>query len=503
MKIAVIGSGIAGLTAALTLVRAGQEVEIFEQAATPGGVTRGLEQDGYRWDYGQLNFEGLGRNEPMGSVLEELGTLQQLKVIPDHREYIFPDFELRPPAQYAGPRWRIDALSNLFPEEAAGLERYWKDYVRFTRLMTLGRQLEGGDFWTKLSFYAALLPLLSKKDWNATQLMDHYFKSNKLKAVFVSILADFFTPPSQFLGLGVFAMNAEKVYDERIPTRLANNADMIGLYAVEGGTKAVTEVLVNEFLKGGGKLHLNCAVKKINVEDGRTTGIVDEFDKTHAFDAVIATGGAKETLIGLVEPSALPADFIENVKGIPLMDSVFMLHLGTDFDYPEILRSSSTYFYGSYDIESQVKLAREGIYHEGEAGFVVHLPTRRSPGMAPAGKSAMTIYTICPERLKDGDWERDKEQLAEKILDHAEKRLPNLRQHIQTAVVVTPEDFRRITHLQHHAFGGTMPLMNAWKVPHKTPIAGLWFVGAQSESGGGMSTVVPAAHKIAKKVIQT
>ncbi len=502
MKIAVIGSGLAGLTAALTLLRAGKDVEIFEQAAVAGGVTRGLELDGYRWDYGQLNFEGLGKNEPMGSVLEELGILQLLTVIPDHRDYIFPDFELRPPAHYAGPKWRIDALKSLFPGDAEGLDLYWKDYLRFTRLTTLGRHLEGGNIWTKLSFYAALLPLISKKDWNAEQLLDHYFKSDKLKAVFVSILADFFTPPSQFLGLGVFAMNAEKVYDERIPAQLAKNAEMLGLYAISGGTKAVTDALVAAISNSEGKLHLNRAVKRINVEDGRVTGIVDEYDKPHSFDIVIASGGAKETLLGLLEPGSLPDDFAENVQHVPLMDSVFMLHLGTDHDYPEILRSSSTYFYGSYDIEGQVKLAREGIYHEGEAGFVVHLPTRRSPGMAPPGRSAMTIYTICPERLKDGDWERDKEQLAEKLLNHAEKHLPNLRRHIKTAVVVTPDDLRRITHLQHHAFGGAAPIMNAWKVPHKTPIEGLWFIGAQSESGGGMSNVVSSANRIAKKILE-
>ena len=53
--------------------------------------------------------------------------------------------------------------------------------------------------------------------------------------MFVSILADFFTPPSQFQGLGVFALNAEKCYDERMPSKLAKNAEMIGLYSVIGG----------------------------------------------------------------------------------------------------------------------------------------------------------------------------------------------------------------------------------------------------------------------------
>jgi phytoene dehydrogenase-like protein len=42
--------------------------------------------------------------------------------------------------------------------------------------------------------------------------------------------------------------------------------------------------------------------------------------------------------------------------------------------------------------------------------------------------------------------------------------------------------------------------MNAWRVPHKTPIQGFWFVGAQSESGGGVNTVIPSSYKVARLI---
>jgi phytoene dehydrogenase-like protein len=503
MKTIVIGSGVAGLTVALTLLRAGQEVEIFEQAAQPGGVTQGLEQDGFQWDYGQLNFEGLSKADPLGRVLNDLGVLDHLTVFPDHRDYIFPDFDLRAPAEYAGPKWRIDKLKTLFPEETKGLDRYWKDYIRFTRLVTLGGRLEKGGFWAKIPFFAALLPPLSKLKWSAEKLLDHYFKSDKLKAVFVSILADFFTPPSQFQGLGVFALNSEKAYDERIPAHLARNADCIGLYTIAGGTKALTDAFVEEITNHGGSIHLNRTVKQINVANNHVTGVTDQTGKIYPCDCILASGGARETLIDLLEPGTLPEDFTQKVKAIPLMDSVFMLHLGVDHAWPEVLRTSSTYFYGSYDIEGQVKLARDGIYHEGAAGFVVHVPKMRLTGADPKGRYAMTIYTICPERLNGGNWQQEKERFADKLLEYAEERLAGLRKHIKTAIIVTPDEFRQITYLQHHAFGGIAPILGAWKVPHQTPVKGLWFIGAQSESGGGINAVVPAAHRIAMKAMQT
>ena len=54
--------------------------------------------------------------------------------------------------------------------------------------------------------------------------------------------------------------------------------------------------------------------------------------------------------------------------------------------------------------------------------------------------------------------------------------------------------------LDHHAFGGIKPVLGAWRVPHKTPVEGLWFVGAQSESGGGVNNVIPGAYKTARAI---
>jgi phytoene dehydrogenase-like protein len=122
--------------------------------------------------------------------------------------------------------------------------------------------------------------------------------------------------------------------------------------------------------------------------------------------------------------------------------------------------------------------------------------------MAPEGRHAMTIYTICPDTLKDGDWASHRHEYADMLLGYAEQRIPGLRQHCQIKEIITPEDWRLRTFTNHHAFGGIAPLLGSWRVPHQTPIQGLWFVGAQSESGGGVGAVVPAAYKTAQKIMQ-
>lgn len=501
MKVNIIGSGIAGLTAALTLARDGHQVEVFEQFNRIGGVTSGMEAGGFEWDYGQLVVEGFGIKEPIGTILNELGVLDKLNLVHDEREYVFPDFTIRVPEKYEGIHWRMDFLEKQFPDETAGLDAYWKDYVRFTRLVTLGGRMEKEGLGTKIAFYLTLLPFLPKMKWSAEKMLAHYFKSEKLKCVFISILADFYTPPSQFPSLGVFSLNGEITFEKRMPVELANNAVMTRFYSLIGGLKKLIKAMADGIEMKGGHIHTNCAIEKILVKEGKACGVVDQNGKVYDCDVVIASGGAKETFTKLLPAGSLPEGYIEKVLSIPLMGSVFMIHLGVDYNPSDVLHTVCTYFYGSYDIEGEVKRAQAGLYHEGKAGFVVHFPSLRSPGMAPKGKHALTIYTICPDKLVEGDWETQKEKYADKLLEYAEQKLPDLRKHIVVKRVLSPLEFRKLTHLDHHAFGGLAPMMNAWKIPHKTPVEGLWFIGAQSESGGGVNNILPSTYKIAKKVM--
>jgi all-trans-retinol 13,14-reductase len=504
VDISIIGSGLSGLTAGATLAQAGHQVAVYEQYHRAGGVTAPFKREGFTWDLGQLIIEGLAPDEPLGAILADLGLRDKVPVRVEDRGYVFPDFKLEKPREYRGIRWRIDRLKEIFPDEAAGLDRYWADYLRFTSVMTLARRMEASDglgalYWTA-RLYLKFLPLLSKKDWTAQQLVDGYFQSEKLKLVFTSILADFFTAPQDFPGLGVFVLNPEASFDKRMPRELGKNAVQLYHYSVLGGIGKLVDALVNKIESFGGMVYTGRPIAKIQVEQGRVTGLVDERGTLVPANVVIASGGAKETFLKLVGEEHLPAEFAQGVRGIPLMDSVFMVHLGVDFDPSPYVHGVCTYYYGTYDIDQALADAQAGVYHEGRDGFVIHIPSLHSPEMAPPGHHAMTIYTICPDTLRAGDWDEHKEAYAEKLIACAEVHIPGLREHIQVQEILTPADFRLRTHLDHHAFGGIRPVIGSWQVPHQTPVEGLWFVGAQSESGGGVNNVIPGAFKTAQRI---
>jgi phytoene dehydrogenase-like protein len=348
--------------------------------------------------------------------------------------------------------------------------------------------------------YWTLLPLLPKARWSAERLMSHYFKSDKLKMVFTSILADFFTPPSDFIGLGIFALNSELSFDKRIPKSLGANTDQLYLYSMLGGIKKLTQPLVALIESEGGKIAVESPVEKIVVENNQVTG-VQVGGEYHPADVVLASGDARQIFFKLLGKENLAAEYAQLVENQTLMDSVFMVHLGLDIDPSPYVHGPVTYYYGTYDLERGIKDAQSGDYHEGRDGFVVHVPTMHSPEMAPEGRHALTVYTICPDTLNEGDWDERREEFADKLVAHAEKYIPGLGEKTLTRVIVTPADFRELTRAEHHAFGGLAPVMNRPNIKHQTPIEGLWFIGQQSESGGGVFNVLPSSYKVARRII--
>ena len=113
MKAIVIGSGLAGLTAAALLAKEGYIVSVFEQHEKIGGVTATLEKDGYRWDWGQMIVPDLGEEEPARLILEELGVSEKVKIIKGYRENYFPDYRIQRPKEFKGREWRKKYFKEL------------------------------------------------------------------------------------------------------------------------------------------------------------------------------------------------------------------------------------------------------------------------------------------------------------------------------------------------------------------------------------------------------
>jgi phytoene dehydrogenase-like protein len=502
-NISVIGSGVAGLTAAAYLAEKGHKVTIFEQFPEIGGVTATLQQDGFSWDLGPMLLQGFGPDEPGGLILKELGIYDQLSLRKEDRGLWFPDYSFWKPQNYEGPYWRREKLKKLFPGEAAGLDKYYEFYDQILDLMALGSRIEKAGPLQGIMLRAWAWKIFRRikytEKWTAEKLMDHFFTSPKLKALYTGILADFVVPPSQFPALGIPAINIESAFDSRIPDQISKAGPRQSYWYVLGGCQNLVNVLADKVRSCGGKIHTDTPVKKIMVEAGRVEGIILEDGTCSAADMVISSGGVREIMLGAVGKELLPDEFVKTVNDVPLMESVHMIHLGIDMDPLEFQPSTLCYYYGTYDVEGAVARCQRGEYHEGKDGFLIYVPSVHSPEMAPRGQHALTIYTIAPNHLNSGSWSERREELSDTLIKEAEKFIPGLKDHTKVKVILTPDDFRKRTHLQHHAFGGRAPVMGKKGGPHQTPIEGLWFIGSQSDkTGGGVWGTMEASQKVVR-----
>ncbi len=503
-KIVIIGAGMAGLTAAAYLAKAGHQVTVFEQFEEIGGVTATLREDGFGWDLGPLLLEGFAPDERGGRILKELNIADKVPLEMGDRAYVFPDFDLRKPETYEGPHWRRDALKQLFPAEREGIDRYYRFYNRVLNLVTLNTRadLAPGVIkpLLKLPLWYLYRGVQSKESWSAGKLMETFFVDPRLKAVFTSILADFVVRPSQFPALGIPLLNVENSFDQRIPRRLSAAGKRPSYHFVVDGTSTLVEAVAAVLRENGGRIYTGAAVEKIRIDADRVTGVELIGGHTEPADVVIATGGAKETFFYMVGREYLTTGFAYLVDELPLMESVLMVHLGVDFDPRPYQPGPLAYYYGTYDIEGGVARCLRGDYHEGKDGFLIYIPSLHSPKMAPANQHALTIYTIAPNELREGTWLSRRRELAGKLVAQAEKIIPGLRSHTKSQVILTPEDFRSRTHQRHHAFGGRSPVMDYDGPGYETPIQGLWFIGSQSKSGGGVQNVMVGARDAVRMI---
>ena len=140
MKIAIIGAGLGGLTFGAFAARDGHSVEIFDKNHAPGGVVALLEHEGYKFEQGPLLIGDMMPGESVYELLKELGiTLETQRA---DRDIVMPDYDMIKPREFAGKYWRRERLKELFPEDAEGIDRYYKLYDHVMHLRWLGRQVE-------------------------------------------------------------------------------------------------------------------------------------------------------------------------------------------------------------------------------------------------------------------------------------------------------------------------------------------------------------------------
>lgn len=498
MKIAIIGAGLGGLTFGAMAAKDGHEVLVFDKNAKPGGVVALLEHEGYCFEQGPLLLGDMWEGEPVYEFLKSLDIT--LPTVRADRDIVMPDYDMIKPEEYQGPYWRKDRLKQLFPEDAAGIEEYYRLYDNMMELRFLSGQKQ--TLLIKLRLLLTILKIKKYSEMTVQQLLEHLFKSEKLQTLFSGIFADFCADPNEVQGLGVVFTNPETAFDKRIPTEKNGKLYYPVFSFIQGGCQKLPEALADYITAHGGCIHQNTVVEKVLIENGQAKGIRLADGREVEADAVVGCGAGKDFFEKCVGLEHLDEEYRKILAEFRPMEAVFMLHLGVDYDPMQYLKSSLYYCYGMYDLHAATEKLRTGVYHEGDDGYLIFVPSFHAPEFAPEGKHCVTIYTVAPDTLKDASWEERKEEYADKLIRLAERQLPELGKHIVTRKIMTAEDYRRFTHMEKSSFGGVVPIWNQKNPPHMTPVQGLYFVGQQSENAGGVGAVILGARSAYEKAMK-
>ena len=495
MKIVIVGAGLGGLSFGACAARDGHEVVLIDKNAEPGGVMALAREGDFSFEQGPLILTDLREEEPVGAFLASLGI--RLETLRDDRGLSTPDFDLFPPEEYAGPDWRRKRLEELFPQEKKGLRAYYRFYDALMELRFLsGQKKTAANRLRALRAYLAVKPY---EKMSCRAFTEKLFSDERLRLVFNGILADFCADPEEVPCFTLPFVNTETAFDKRIPTEKNGKLYYPSYRYIAGGCQKLPEALCAYILGRGGRFLSQTVAEKVLIEDGRAVGVRLEDGRELAADAVVGCGSARDFFFDQVGEEHLDERYRRILREFRPMEAVFMLHLGVDFDPSAFQKQSLCYYYGSYDLHGAVEKLRSGVYHRGEDGFLIYFPDRHAPDFAPPGCHCVTIYTVCPDRLRSGDWESRKEEFADELIRLAEKRLPGLSRHVVAKKIVTAEDYRRLTHMKKSSFGGTVPIRGQQNPPHVTPVKRLFFVGQQSENGGGVPIVLLGAVEAYKK----
>jgi len=482
-RVAVIGAGFGGLALAIRLQSAGIATTLIEARDRPGGRAYVWKDEGFTFDAGPTVI-----TDP--ACIEELFALSGRKradyvdLIPISPFYrlLWPDgsqfdyvndqarldrqIEAKNPADVDGYRRFLKFSEAVYDEGYKGLGHV--PFLKVTDMLAAAPQLMQLQAWrsvySKVSAYVA---------------DDHLRQALSFHTLLVG--------GSPFAASSIYALIHALERDG-------------GVWFARGGTNALVAGLARLFEDLGGKLITADPVERIDVENGRVTGLRHADSAFEAFDAVVSNADIVHTYDHLLRDTARGRSVGRSLKRRRFSPSLFVVHFGLKRTHPEL--AHHTILFGP-----RYKGLIDEIYGKNtlaeDFSLYVHSPSVSDPSVAPEGCS--THYALSPVPhlgTANIDWDVEGPRYADRILASLEARLiPGLRDDLVVRRIFTPKDFEReLSAWQGSAFS-LEPILtqSAWFRTHNRDdvIPNLYFVGAGTHPGAGVPGVIGSAKATA------
>ncbi|WP_341835340.1 phytoene desaturase family protein [Chitinophaga pollutisoli] len=277
-KIAIIGAGISGLSAAAYAAKAGHEVHVFEKNGEPGGRARQFEAAGYTFDMGPSWYW-------MPDIIEaffrdfdcSVADFYELVPLDPQFAMIFADGQLSVPKEYG-------ELRSLFENTESGAGRRLDAFMKSARNkyeVGMGEfvQKPCHSWWEFVSPKIALSSLKLDLFTGFRKYVSKFFKNPRLAALMEFPVIFLGAPPAEIPALYSLMNYGGLVLGTWYP--------MGGFYQLVTAMQAVAR-------REGARFYFNSPVERIIVENESVNGLVVNGER-HTFDAVIASSDYHHT----------------------------------------------------------------------------------------------------------------------------------------------------------------------------------------------------------------
>jgi phytoene desaturase len=487
-RVAVIGSGFGGLSAAIRLQAAGVSTVLFEAKDKPGGRAYVYEDSGYVFDAGPTVITA---PQAIDELFELAGKRREdyvefLPVTPFYRLIWDDGTEL----DYTGGAGFVDEIARLSPDDVAGYRRF----VEYTRRVFQKGYVElAAEPFLRFSDMVRVAPSLVRlrADRSVYATVARFVKNEHLR---------------QALSFHSLLVGGNPFETSSIYTLIHHLEREWGVFFPRGGTGALVRALVRLYQELGGELRLNTPVDQVEVEHlgGRPHHLVTSRGREREpFRAVVSNADLHHTYARLYRKQPAAEAMRAKLEKSEWSMSLFVLYFGTDRSYP--IAHHNVLFGPRYR-----ELLGE-IFHghslPEDFSLYLHAPTVTDPSLAPPGGGAHYVLSPVPHlgnaRL---DWDALGPQYAQRILATLERWMPDLRRHVVVQRITTPIDFERGLFAYQGSAFSLAPLLtqSAWFRPHNkdAQIPGLYLVGAGTHPGAGVPGVVASGKATARLVLE-
>lgn len=484
-SIIVIGSGLGGLSAAISLAQEGYAVTIHEKNPRIGGKLNVLKEQGYTFDLGpsiltlphifERLFERSGR---------KMSDYIPIRTVRPHWRNFFEDgkvVDLDPdPARMADEARKVG-------EDPENVRRFLKYSADLYDLVNAGYFEQGLDDAAGFRKFYGLTNFL-KFDLFRTM---HGGVARHLKTRHMRDIFDYFI---KYVGSSAYHAPA-------FMNCMATIQFRHDLWYVDGGLYHIALGLQRLMDELGVKVCLNSEVVEVRKRDGRVTGIVTKDGGVHAADIIVSN---MEVIPAYEKLLHEDGELMKGLEKFAPSCSGLVLELGLDRKYPQLAHHN--FFFSSHQREHFHTVFRKNQLPPDPTIYLV-AASRTDPTVAPDGCDGLKILPHIPPIDDAHPLTRDDYMvLKERVIDKLERMgLTNLRKHVVFEHCWTPLDIREQYYSNKGSIYGVVSdrFKNlAFKAPKQsTKYPNLFFVGGSVNPGGGMPMVVLCGQNVAKNVV--